>query len=26
MQGKGKYTWTNGDCYNGDWVNSKRHG
>ncbi|PID47355.1 MAG: hypothetical protein CR967_04785 [Proteobacteria bacterium] len=26
IQGKGKYSWFNGDIYEGDWVNNKRTG
>ena len=24
--GKGKYSWKDGSCYEGDWVNGKREG
>ena len=24
--GRGKYTYPNGDTYDGDWVNNKKHG
>ena len=26
VSGKGLYTWTNGDTYDGEWVNGVKHG